>query len=315
MRRATARARLVYEPATPGQREVASAQSLASRRSHRPHRGRGTALVSGAIRRLAEPLLPRPRAQGGGEPREVGPTPARGRDARRPTRPTSCRPGRGSPTTPAPLLRPCGCRARSRRARRRRARPPRKPPRSCSACRGSCSTTATAICSRARSPRASAGACRTPRCSTCRSSPRPSASCSSPRGRRTTRAATSTTAPARCRWSRPWRPCPAWSSSTCSARPRCRPCARNSTAPAASRSPITSSTSTATASMTDRRPGRAVLRAARGHRQAGESPPRHRLHRANWARCCATTASRSSSSKPARPRRPRRRPSPSPPSC
>ena len=69
---------------------------------------------------------------------------------------------------------------------------------------------------------------------------------------------------------------PAWSRSTSSARRRCRPCARNSTAPAARRSPITSSTSTATASMTRGRPRRAVLRASRrtsaSWRSAGTSP-------------------------------------------
>jgi hypothetical protein len=38
----------------------------------RSHRSRGTEVVSREIRRLAEPLLPRPRAQGGGEPRQWG---------------------------------------------------------------------------------------------------------------------------------------------------------------------------------------------------------------------------------------------------
>ena len=60
VRRPSARARLVYEPSTPGQREVASAE-LAAHRSHRSHRSRGTELVSRALRHLAEPLLPRPR--------------------------------------------------------------------------------------------------------------------------------------------------------------------------------------------------------------------------------------------------------------
>ena len=142
-------------------REVAQRAELAFHRSHRSHRGGGTALVSGEIRHLAEPLLPRPRAQGGGEPREVGTAPARGRDARGPHGERHERLGEDRRPRRPPLLRPRGCRARSRRARGRRRRPPAKPPRSCSACRGNCSTTATATCSRAPSPRASAGACRT----------------------------------------------------------------------------------------------------------------------------------------------------------
>ena len=89
VRRASARARLVYEPATPGQREVAQRAELALRRAHRADRGGGTALVSGEVRHLAEPLFPRPRAQGRGEPREMGTAPARRGAARAPTRRTS----------------------------------------------------------------------------------------------------------------------------------------------------------------------------------------------------------------------------------
>ena len=89
VRRASARARLVYEPATPGQPDVHSAQSWRFVAPHRSDRGGGTALVSGEIRHLAEPLFPGPRAKGGGEPREVGTAPARGGDARAPTRRTS----------------------------------------------------------------------------------------------------------------------------------------------------------------------------------------------------------------------------------
>ena len=58
VRRASARARLVYEPATPGQREVASVQSWRFRRAHRPDRGGGTALVPGKVRHLAERVFP-----------------------------------------------------------------------------------------------------------------------------------------------------------------------------------------------------------------------------------------------------------------
>ena len=150
-----------------------------------------------------------------------------------------------------PFLRPRGCGARSRRARSRRQ--DRQGSRDHAPARpavGAAPRRQVISVPRARSQPASAAGCPAQRASTSPSSPRPSASCSSPHGRRTTRAATSIIAPARCRWSRRWKRCPAWSSSTCSARPRCRPCARNSTAPATPASRITSSTSTATASMT-----------------------------------------------------------------
>ena len=54
VRRASARARLVYEPATPGQPRSPQRAELAVRRAHRPDRGGGTALVSGEVRHLAE---------------------------------------------------------------------------------------------------------------------------------------------------------------------------------------------------------------------------------------------------------------------
>ena len=54
VRRASARARLVYEPATPGQPDVHSAQNWRLRRAHRAHRGRRPALVSGEVCRLAD---------------------------------------------------------------------------------------------------------------------------------------------------------------------------------------------------------------------------------------------------------------------
>ncbi len=50
-------------------------------------------------------------------------------------------------------------------------------------------------------------------------------------------AATLTIAQVRCRWSRRWNRCLAWSRSMSSARPRCRPCATNSTAPASEKKP------------------------------------------------------------------------------
>jgi hypothetical protein len=87
-------------------------------------------------------------------------------------------------------------------------------------CRGSFSMTATASSSRARSQHASAGVCRVPESSTSPSSPHPFASSSLPRGRRTMPVATSIIAPARCRWSRPWRRWAASSSSTFSPHPR-----------------------------------------------------------------------------------------------
>ncbi len=93
---------------------------LASHRSHRSHRSRGTALVPGEIRRLAEPLLPRPRAEGRGEPREVGPAPARGGNARGPHRERHECLGKDRRPRRAPLLRPRGSRARSRRTGGRR---------------------------------------------------------------------------------------------------------------------------------------------------------------------------------------------------
>ena len=118
VRRASARARLVYEPATPGQPRGPQRAELAVHRADRPHRGGGAALVSGEVRRLAEPLLPGPRAQGGGEPREVGPAPARGGDARRAHRERHEGVGEDRRSRRPPLLRPCGCR-RSKPARPR----------------------------------------------------------------------------------------------------------------------------------------------------------------------------------------------------
>ena len=54
VRRASARARLVYEPATPGQPDVHSAQNWRLRRAHRANRGGRPALVSGEVCRLAD---------------------------------------------------------------------------------------------------------------------------------------------------------------------------------------------------------------------------------------------------------------------
>ncbi len=67
VRRASARARLVYEPATPGQPEVAQRAELASRRAHRADRGGGVALVSGEVRHLAQRVFPGSGAQGRGK--------------------------------------------------------------------------------------------------------------------------------------------------------------------------------------------------------------------------------------------------------
>ena len=99
-------------------------------------------------------------------------------------------------------------------------------------------------------------------------------------------------------------------------RPRCPPCARNSSAPAPSASPITSCTSTATASMTAALASAAC--ASSYPQDAGKLEQRRHLtvlHQRTGAACCAITASRWSSSKPARPRRPSRRPSRSRPNC
>ena len=114
VRRASAQARLIYEPATPGQPHVRSDRTLATRGPHRADRGGGAALVSGKIRDLAQRLLPGPRAQGRGEPREMGTASARRRPARRAHRQrhegveADRWPGR------PPILRPCRCGTRSR---------------------------------------------------------------------------------------------------------------------------------------------------------------------------------------------------------
>ncbi len=67
--------------------------------------------------------------------------------------------------------------------------------------------------------------------------------------------------------------------STSSARPRCRPCARSSTAPAREREPyhVVHFDGHGVYDRT-RRPRRAVLRGPAGHRQARPAPARHRLH-------------------------------------
>ena len=162
VRRASARARLVYEPATPGQpRSRTARRAGASSRPSAPSRRRSCAGIwrstpSGRAtyfrdraRKVEENLVKWGRLLHEAA-MPVGPHGERHE-----------RLGEDRRSRRAPLLRPRGRRARSRRARGRRRRPPGKPPRSCSACRGSCSTTATATCSRARSPRASAAACRT----------------------------------------------------------------------------------------------------------------------------------------------------------
>jgi len=116
-------------------------------------------------------------------------------------------------------------------------------------------------------------------------------------------------------WSRPWRPCPAWSSSGCCARRPCRRCARRSTAPAAKTRPIRSSTSTATGSTTEPSASAGSAssfpRTAPGSKGAGTPPSTP----TSSAPCCAITASPWSSSRPARPLRPSRPPSRSPRSC
>jgi TIR domain-containing protein len=76
VRRASARAQLVYEPATPGQPHVHSAQSWLCR-AYRTDRGEGTAVVSEKIRHLAESLFQGSCAQGRREPGEMGTTFAR----------------------------------------------------------------------------------------------------------------------------------------------------------------------------------------------------------------------------------------------
>ena len=83
VRRASARARLVYEPATPGQPHVHSAQTWRLIAPIGPIEA-GAALVSGEIRRLAEPLFPGSRPQSGGEPRKVGSSSYTTGDARGP---------------------------------------------------------------------------------------------------------------------------------------------------------------------------------------------------------------------------------------
>ncbi len=63
-RRASARAQLVYEPATPGRQRRSQHGGLAFRGTYRADRGGGTALVSGKVCHLAEQIFPRSRAQG-----------------------------------------------------------------------------------------------------------------------------------------------------------------------------------------------------------------------------------------------------------
>jgi len=108
---------------------------------------------------------------------------------------------------------------------------------------------------------------------------------------------------------------PGWSSSGCSARRRCRRYAPSWSARMARKSPTTSCTSMATASTTAASASVACAssgpRTAASSTSAGTAP----CSPTSWVRCCATTAFRSSSSKPARARRPGRRPSRWPPSC
>lgn len=92
-------------------------------------------------------------------------------------------------------------------------------------------------------------------------------------------------------------------------------CARSSTAPAASGGPTTSSTSTATASTTSASAWAGSASSVPRTPASWRSDVTPRSTPASWARCSAITASRSSSSRPARRRRPRRPRNRSPPSC
>jgi hypothetical protein len=243
VRRPSARARLVYEPSTPGQREVASAQSWRLIAPIGP-------IEAGELRWYLEQYAVWPSHYFRERARKVEENLKKWgqllHEAALPAAHTanvvsawskiSDHAGRSFSVHVDAAL--------------EAGTPAARPSRSCWACRGNCSTTATVISFKAQSPPASAGACRTPGRSTFPWSRRRSASCSSRRGRRTTRAATLTIAPARCRWSRPWNNSGASSGSTCSARPRLTPRARNSNAPSTPARRITSPTSTATASMT-----------------------------------------------------------------
>jgi hypothetical protein len=292
-----------------------TARRAGAHRAHRTHRGGGTALVPGEIRRLAEPLLPRPRAEGGGEPREVGrllheaampaATPANVLDA---WAKIDGHAGRRFSVHVDDALEPA-------RPRPRTPKPPRKPPRSCSACRGSCCTTANGLplpgCEADARPPAAAEHGRGSTCRWSPADPHPARHrAAGGRGLRLHRPPRERPAAGRGDGGapRPGRdPRPR-------ARPRCRLCAPSSTAPAAG-SPTTSSTSTATASTTAGRPRRIVLRAPRRRRQGSRNAATRRSPPRSSARCSASTASRSCSWKPARRRRPSRRPSRSPPSC
>lgn len=86
VRRASARARLVYEPAAAGRREVAGTRQWRLVAPLGPIEAGGARLVSGEVRDLAEPLLSRPGEAGGSQPPEVGAQPLRRRDADYPHR-------------------------------------------------------------------------------------------------------------------------------------------------------------------------------------------------------------------------------------
>ena len=107
VRRASARARLVYEPATPGQPDVHSAQNWRLVAPIGPIEAEELRWYLEKYAVWPSHVFPGPGAQGGGEPREVGAAPARGGDAAGPHRERHAGLGEDRRSRRPPFLRPC----------------------------------------------------------------------------------------------------------------------------------------------------------------------------------------------------------------